>query len=117
MLRIAGRTMKARLSPASILRDARLWRAPQDEELTPPSLRAQRSNPDCRRGGILDCFAALAMTEWGRTRNPANAHFELSTHLRILAACSARVLLAFCLSMIFSENRFTLFRIMLYTDQ
>ncbi|MFK4727318.1 hypothetical protein ABIE89_008418 [Bradyrhizobium niftali] len=29
-----------------------------------PSLRAQRSNPDCHRGGILDCFAALAMTEY-----------------------------------------------------
>ncbi|QOZ43472.1 hypothetical protein XH89_08270 [Bradyrhizobium sp. CCBAU 53340] len=28
-----------------------------------PSLRAQRSNPDCLRGRILDCFAALAMTE------------------------------------------------------
>ncbi|MET4023103.1 flavin reductase (DIM6/NTAB) family NADH-FMN oxidoreductase RutF [Bradyrhizobium sp. S3.2.12] len=28
-----------------------------------PSLRAQRSNPDCLRGGILDCFAALAMTK------------------------------------------------------
>jgi len=27
----------------------------------PPSSRAQRSNPDCRRGKILDCFAALAM--------------------------------------------------------
>ena len=27
-----------------------------------PSLRAQRSNPDCLRGTILDCFAALAMT-------------------------------------------------------
>src|SRR6266702_4647870 len=26
------------------------------------SLRAKRSNPDCFRGGILDCFAALAMT-------------------------------------------------------
>ncbi|MDD1517546.1 hypothetical protein DAA51_10945 [Bradyrhizobium sp. WBAH10] len=23
----------------------------------------RRSNPDCRRGDILDCFAALAMTE------------------------------------------------------
>src|SRR5581483_3324234 len=31
--------------------------------LATPSLRAQRSNPDCRRGKILDCFAALAMTE------------------------------------------------------
>jgi hypothetical protein len=30
--------------------------------LSPPSLRAQRSNPDCRRGEILDCFATLAMT-------------------------------------------------------
>src|SRR6185369_10939006 len=29
-----------------------------------PSLRAQRSNPDCHRGKILDCFAALAMTVW-----------------------------------------------------
>jgi len=26
-----------------------------------PSLRAQRSNPASYRGGILDCFAALAM--------------------------------------------------------
>ncbi|MVT74480.1 hypothetical protein GPL20_15785 [Bradyrhizobium cajani] len=28
------------------------------------SLRAQRSNPESFRGGILDCFAALAMTVW-----------------------------------------------------
>jgi len=27
------------------------------------TLRAQRSNPDCSRGGILDCFAPLAMTD------------------------------------------------------
>src|SRR4051812_6636168 len=27
-----------------------------------PSLRAQRSNPVCRRGKILECFAALEMT-------------------------------------------------------
>nr|QDP23285.1 hypothetical protein FNV92_14420 [Bradyrhizobium cosmicum] len=27
------------------------------------SLRAQRSNPACLWGKILDCFAALAMTE------------------------------------------------------
>ena len=32
--------------------------------LLAPSLRAQRSNPDCLRGKILDCFAALAMTTW-----------------------------------------------------
>ena len=30
-----------------------------------PSLRAQRSNPESLRGGSLDCFAALAMTECG----------------------------------------------------
>ncbi|QFI74735.1 hypothetical protein F8237_21380 [Bradyrhizobium betae] len=29
----------------------------------PSSLRAQRSNPESFRGGILDCFAPLAMTE------------------------------------------------------
>ncbi|TFW54435.1 hypothetical protein CT676_40240 [Bradyrhizobium sp. MOS001] len=28
----------------------------------PPSLRAQRSNPESLRRGSLDCFAALAMT-------------------------------------------------------
>jgi hypothetical protein len=28
------------------------------------SLRAKRSNPESFRGGILDCFAALAMTAW-----------------------------------------------------
>src|SRR6516165_6190639 len=46
-----------------ILRACESIRTPQDEELTLPSLRAQRSNPDCRRGGILDCFVAslLAM--------------------------------------------------------
>src|SRR5207247_4074 len=31
-------------------------------ERASPSLRAQRSNPVCRRRGILDCFAALAKT-------------------------------------------------------
>ncbi|RZN11351.1 hypothetical protein CWO91_08710 [Bradyrhizobium genosp. SA-3] len=35
------------------------------------SLRAQRSNPESFRGGILDCFAALAMTEkCARRRRP-----------------------------------------------
>ncbi|RZN02616.1 hypothetical protein CWO91_32600 [Bradyrhizobium genosp. SA-3] len=36
------------------------------------SLRAQRSNPESFRGGILDCFAALAMTEL-RFRPPARS--------------------------------------------
>ncbi|MVT72403.1 hypothetical protein GPL20_04655 [Bradyrhizobium cajani] len=37
--------------------------------LSTSSLRAQRSNPESFRGGILDCFAALAMTrrEWAST--------------------------------------------------
>ncbi|TGN90001.1 hypothetical protein EOW77_0006865 [Bradyrhizobium yuanmingense] len=31
----------------------------------------RRSNPDCHRGGILDCFAALAMTtERSASQNP-----------------------------------------------
>jgi hypothetical protein len=37
-----------------------------------PSLRAQRSNPECRRGKILDCFAALARTVFAETPCPAN---------------------------------------------
>ncbi|QCJ75232.1 hypothetical protein DCG74_16430 [Bradyrhizobium sp. WBAH42] len=32
-------------------------------EISPASLRAKRSNPDCLRGRILDCFASLAMTK------------------------------------------------------
>ncbi|TYL85744.1 hypothetical protein FXB38_09310 [Bradyrhizobium cytisi] len=36
---------------------------PERPESIHPSLRAQRSNPDCLRGKILDCFAPLAMTE------------------------------------------------------
>ena len=39
-----------------------------------PSLRAQRSNPVCRRGAILDCFAALAMTMW----RECASHFALA---------------------------------------
>ena len=35
-----------------------------------PSLRAQRSNPESFRGGILDCFAALAMTEYEVSTSP-----------------------------------------------
>ncbi|MDD1520306.1 hypothetical protein DCG74_08715 [Bradyrhizobium sp. WBAH42] len=48
---------------------ARDFVAPRNDDLdfcatatTIPSLRAQRSNPDCLHGKILDCFAALAMT-------------------------------------------------------
>jgi len=33
-----------------------------DKQCPPPSFRAQRSNPESFRWGILDCFAALAMT-------------------------------------------------------
>ncbi|MGY4351359.1 hypothetical protein ACVWXM_007852 [Bradyrhizobium sp. GM7.3] len=50
-----------------------------------PSLRAQRSNPVCRRGGILDCFAALAMTMW-REGAP---HSLLWTHRYSAVHCRA----------------------------
>src|SRR3989442_234927 len=33
-----------------------------------PSFRAQRSNPSGRAKGEMDCFAALAMTNWARIR-------------------------------------------------
>ncbi|TYL76281.1 hypothetical protein FXB38_31340 [Bradyrhizobium cytisi] len=36
-------------------------------DLSPSSLRAQRSNPESLRGKTLDCFAALAMTEYEAT--------------------------------------------------
>ncbi|PSO17933.1 hypothetical protein C7G42_16120 [Bradyrhizobium sp. MOS003] len=38
-----------------------------------PSLRAQRSNPGCRRGKTLDCFAALAMTSFMAAGSPCRA--------------------------------------------
>jgi hypothetical protein len=47
---------------------------------TASSLRAKRSNPDCHRGGILDCFVADA---------PRN---DAKTYARILAAPCARAL-------------------------
>ncbi|TYO66881.1 hypothetical protein FXV83_08750 [Bradyrhizobium hipponense] len=34
----------------------------------------RRSNPDCRRGTILDCFAALAMTTVGVVRARCGPH-------------------------------------------
>ncbi|PSO27506.1 hypothetical protein C7G41_26720 [Bradyrhizobium sp. MOS002] len=40
---------------------------------SPPSLRAQRSSPECFRGGTLDCFAAIAMTTW-RELKPRPTH-------------------------------------------
>ena len=56
--------------------------------LSPASLRAQRSNPESLRGGRLDCFAALAMTEQGAADSLFQLAFESQTHLRILAAHS-----------------------------
>ncbi|MHC2620238.1 hypothetical protein ACVIW2_002270 [Bradyrhizobium huanghuaihaiense] len=41
-----------------------------------PSLRAQRSNPDCLRGKTLDCFATLAMTVYGRQRRSFNSSLD-----------------------------------------
>ncbi|TYL95457.1 hypothetical protein FXB40_13860 [Bradyrhizobium rifense] len=40
-------------------------------------MRAQRSNPESSRGGILDCFAALAMTEQGAVFCPTRHETEL----------------------------------------
>ncbi|RXG94943.1 hypothetical protein EAS62_15490 [Bradyrhizobium zhanjiangense] len=41
-------------------------------DFSPSSLRAQRSNPESFRGGSLDCFAALAMTEYVVRSEPRN---------------------------------------------
>src|SRR3954454_20441937 len=54
--------MRSRLSAAR-LPDAK-YELEGDAFAHSPSLRAKRSNPDCHRGGILDCFATLAMTMW-----------------------------------------------------
>src|SRR3954464_11403832 len=52
-----------------------------------PSLRAQQSNPDCLRGKILDCFAALAMT---RGRDSELSPAETPPHLDALSASGER---------------------------
>ena len=63
-----------------------------------PSLRGaqRRSNPDCLRGKILDCFAALAMTECDARTSFFNSHFRLQTRHRNPAARFARVALPSC---------------------
>ena len=48
--------------PAFAGNDSCTWRTTSMPHT--PSLRAQRSNPDCHRGKILDCFAVLAKTVW-----------------------------------------------------
>ena len=53
-----------------------------------PSLRAQRSNPESFRGGILDCFAALAMTPL----MPLRANTQLSCPGRSAASLRRKVL-------------------------
>jgi hypothetical protein len=47
----------------------------------PPSLRGatRRSNPECCRGKILDCFASLAMT-WRERRAYAHAQIACRAH-------------------------------------
>jgi len=51
-------------STAVVLASARTTLAKWISTVSTPSLRAQRSNPESFRGGILDCFVAtlLAMT-------------------------------------------------------
>ena len=70
----------------SITAVSEYWIARSSRAMTPsvgrtvstPSLRAQRSNPDCHRGGILDCFAALAMTEQGASASFSNTHLNVA---------------------------------------
>ncbi|QFI72150.1 hypothetical protein F8237_06970 [Bradyrhizobium betae] len=62
-----GKVARSRVPDAlqrvALLRCVRGTRAERARTLSSSSLRAQRSNPDSLRGGLLDCFAALAMTE------------------------------------------------------
>jgi len=48
----------------------------------------RRSNPESFRGEILDCFAALAMTEDGYWCRSFNLQFDSQARLRVLAASS-----------------------------
>ncbi len=52
----------------------------------------RRSNRESFHGKILDCFAALAMTEFERLTSFYRLALHLRTHLRVLAACFARAL-------------------------
>ena len=75
------RTSKARAEHAARTRSCvcNLKRALENSVCAfTPSLRGakRRSNPDCRRGGILDCFAALAMTEKGPHAQVYHPHAE-----------------------------------------
>ncbi len=68
--------------------------APRECFFTASSLRGvqRRSNPDCLRGGILDCFASLAMTAL-IPRNPHSRHsFDERAPFRSLqGACRERI--------------------------
>ena len=50
------------------------------------SLRAQRSNPESRRGKTPDCFATLAMTEYEAASPSFNWHLHPLIHFPVLAA-------------------------------
>ncbi|QOZ47908.1 hypothetical protein XH89_33810 [Bradyrhizobium sp. CCBAU 53340] len=54
---LAGATSFARAERSGVMGVVRVGRADRPRS---PSLRAQRSNPDCLRGGCLDCFVARA---------------------------------------------------------
>jgi hypothetical protein len=61
----------------------------------PPSLRGakRRSNPESFHGGVLDCFAALAMTEYEEAASLFGLQSGSQTQFRSLAARFARALL------------------------
>ena len=80
----------------SITAVSEYWIARSSRAMTPsvgrtvstPSFRAQRlvrrsfseggSNPESFRGGSLDCFAALAMTEQGASASFSNTHLNVA---------------------------------------
>src|SRR6266702_3718631 len=71
-------------------------RAPQGDgdpvahTLSPSSVRAERSNPESLRGGSLDCFASLAMTEQGALSASSNSRCYLSDRLIDLSQSAKR---------------------------
>src|SRR3954470_18896208 len=64
MVQIASRATSRVSGPVIAQSSIQVSSPPLDEDDTnlSSSLRAKRSNPDCHRGKILDCFATLAMT-------------------------------------------------------
>ena len=67
-----------------IARSSRATTPSVGRTVSTPSFRAQRSNPESFLGGILDCFASLAMTEHEASTSSSkyNCHSPPCAHLR-----------------------------------